>query len=212
MPAQVKTAFAAALLSMVAFFAGIIMLPARLAGLGVDEAGTGYFLSFISLVAVGGAALLPALGRRASGRAVLVAALLAYAAAHGCFTVAQSPAQWPALLAGALLHGLGFGLSIPLLNHLVIEHSADGARARHLAYLSMAIFCGQFLSSFMEFLPGGPGVVFAGAGLISLLSAAAFARDGPPAPLPVTTEDTRAMELSQASLLLDPAPATGNRL
>ena len=41
--AQVKTAFAAALLSMVAFFAGIIMLPARLAGLGVDEAGTGYF-------------------------------------------------------------------------------------------------------------------------------------------------------------------------
>ena len=156
MPAQVKTAFAAALLSMVAFFAGIIMLPARLAGLGVDEAGTGYFLSFISLVAVGGAALLPALGRRASGRAVLVAALLAYAAAHGCFTVAQSPAQWPALLAGALLHGLGFGLSIPLLNHLVIEHSADGARARHLAYLSMAIFCGQFLSSFMEFLPGGP--------------------------------------------------------
>ena len=72
------------------------------------------------------------------------------------FTVAQSPAQWPALLAGALLHGLGFGLSIPLLNHLVIEHSADGARARHLAYLSMAIFCGQFLSSFMEFLPGGP--------------------------------------------------------
>ena len=89
--------------------------------------------------------------------------------------MAQSPAQWPALLAGALLHGLGFGLSIPLLNHLVIEHSADGARARHLAYLSMAIFCGQFLSSFMEFLPGGPGVVFAGAGLISLLSAAAFA-------------------------------------
>ena len=76
MPVQVKTAFAAALLSMVAFFAGIIMLPARLAGLGVDEAGTGYFLSFISLVAVGGAALLPALGRRASGR-VLVAALLA---------------------------------------------------------------------------------------------------------------------------------------
>ena len=67
MPVQVKTAFAAALLSMVAFFAGIIMLPARLAGLGVDEAGTGYFLSFISLVAVGGAALLPALGRRASG-------------------------------------------------------------------------------------------------------------------------------------------------
>lgn len=207
MPAQVKTAFAAALLSMVAFFAGIIMLPARLAGLGVDEAGTGYFLSFISLVAVGGAALLPALGRRASGRAVLVAALLAYAAAHGCFTVAQSPAQWPALLAGALLHGLGFGLSIPLLNHLVIEHSADGARARHLAYLSMAIFCGQFLSSFMEFLPGGPGVVFAGAGLISLLSAAAFALAmGRQRPSPVTTEDTRAMELSQASLLLDPAP------
>ena len=64
-----------------------------------------------------------------AARAVLVAALLAYAAAHGCFTVAQSPAQWPALLAGALLHGLGFGLSIPLLNHLVIEHSADGARA-----------------------------------------------------------------------------------
>ena len=32
---------------------------------------------------------------------------------------------------------------------------APTARARHLAYLSMAIFCGQCLS-FMEFLPGGP--------------------------------------------------------
>ena len=212
MPAQVKTAFAAALLSMVAFFAGIIMLPARLAGLGVDEAGTGYFLSFISLVAVGGAALLPALGRRAAARAVLVAALLAYAAAHGCFTVAQSPAQWPALLAGALLHGLGFGLSIPLLNHLVIEHSADGARAviwRTCPWPSSA--ASSCLPSWNS-CPAGrrrirrrrPDFIAVGRRL--------RARDGPPAPLPVTTEDTRAMELSQASLLLDPPPATGNRL
>ena len=203
MPVQVKTAFAAALLSMVAFFAGIIMLPARLAGLGVDEAGTGYFLSFISLVAVGGAALLPALGRRASGRRAGRRAA-GYAAAHGCFTVAQSPAQWPALLAGALLHGLGFGLSIPLLNHLVIEHSADGARPviwRTCPWPSSA--ASACLPSWNS-CPAGrrrirrrrPDFIAVGRRL--------RARDGPPAPLPRHDWRTLAPWNSQASLLLDP--------
>ena len=205
MPAQVKTAFAAALLSMVAFFAGIIMLPARLAGLGVDEAGTGYFLSFISLVAVGGAALLPALGRRASG---------APCWSPRCWPTrpptAVSPWRsrprngrrcWRAPCCMDWDSACRFRCSTTWSSN--IAPTARGPSSGVPVH-------GHLLRPVPVFLHGIParraGVVFAGAGLISLLSAAAFARDGPPAPLPVTTEDTRAMELSQASLLLDPAP------
>ena len=206
MPAQVKTAFAAALLSMVAFFAGIIMLPARLAGLGVDEAGTGYFLSFISLVAVGGAALLPALGRRASGRACWSprcwptrppTAVSPWRSrprnGRRCWRAPccmdwdsacrfRCSTTWSSNIAPT---ARGPSSGVPVHGHLlrpvpVFLHGIPARRARR------------------RIRRRRPDFIAVGRRL--------RARDGPPAPLPVTTEDTRAMELSQASLLLDPAP------
>ncbi|MDV7211124.1 MFS transporter [Azotobacter beijerinckii] len=166
-----KTTFVAAALSMVVFFTGIIILPGKLMDNGFDEAKTGYFLSFISLVAIGGAALLPAISKRIGERGVLVIAMLAYAVAHICFVCSFIPA----LVVGAVMQGLGFGLCVPLVNHLTIEHSTDRSRGRNLAYLSMAIFSGQFLSSFMEFVPGNSSTIFMTAAMMSLFSAAAFA-------------------------------------
>lgn len=52
-------------------------------------------------------------------------------------------------IAGTLL-GIGFGLTIPLVNHMTVEHSSYAQRGKNLAYLSVAIFLGQFLSSFVN--------------------------------------------------------------
>jgi hypothetical protein len=41
---------------------------------------------------------------------------------------------------------------------------------RHLAYLSIAIFSGQFLSLFMGFLPGRQSLVFTSAAIIALVT------------------------------------------
>ena len=51
---------------------------------------------------------------------------------------------------------------------MTVELSEARVRGRNLAWLSMAIFSGQFLSSFMEFIPGNASVIFAGAALIGI--------------------------------------------
>lgn len=67
--------------------------------------------------------------------------------------------------------GSGFGLSVPLVNHMTEECSSPAKRGQSLAYLSMALFLGQFLSSAMEFVPGGFGPVFS----VASMGAAAIA-------------------------------------
>lgn len=161
--------FIAAALSMVAFFTGVIMLPLRLHDLGLREAQVGYFLSFTSLVAVGAAALMPRAARKLGEHGTLAFAFVFYGLAHLAFATADGLTL---MIEGGICLGLGFGFSIPLVNHMTIEQSRV-QRARNLAYLSMAIFGGQFLSSFMEFLPGGQSLMFAYAAVICFLAAAA---------------------------------------
>lgn len=63
-------------------------------------------------------------------------------------------------MAGVLLGG-GFGLSVPLVNHMTVSRSNLSNRGRRLASLSMALFSGQFLASFMAMLPGDSSITFA---------------------------------------------------
>ena len=148
LPAGVVIAYIAAMISMILFFTGIIVLPGKLSGLNFNEAETGYYLSFISLIAVIGAAVLPMIARKLSEHIVLGLSMFSYAGAHFCFSFAASTTL---IVFGGVMLGIGFGLSIPLVNHLTVEYSSERSRSRNLAYLSMAIFSGQFLSSFMEF-------------------------------------------------------------
>jgi predicted MFS family arabinose efflux permease len=159
-----KVVFTAACISMTVFFTCMIILPEHLHELGLDEAQTGYFLSFTSLVAVGAAALLPRVTRRAGEHGTLISAFSFYALALALFA---SASELPAMIAGNIFLGIGFGLSIPLVNHMTIELSHIQHRGRNLAYISMAIFAGQFLSSFMTFLPGSRALTFAAAGAIA---------------------------------------------
>jgi MFS family permease len=160
-----KPVFAAALFSMICFFTAVIVLPLQLKSLGYGEAETGYFLSFISLTAVIAAWLMPRFVGWLGDYGTLYLAFAAYAAAH--LLLAFSSGLNLLIMAGVLM-GAGFGLSVPLVNHLVVEKSPARLRGEHLAYLSMAIFSGQFLSSFMAFIPGSRERIFIGAALIAL--------------------------------------------
>lgn len=160
-----KPVYAAALLSMVCFFTAVVTIPQQLAQQGAGAAQTGYFLAFISLVAVGAAALMPAVVRRLGSQNTLLVAFLCYAVAHLGFAFS---AGWAGFLAGGLLMGCGFGFSIPLVNHLTIENSTAATRGSCLARLSMAIFLGQFLSSFIALLPGSGRLLFLVAALLAL--------------------------------------------
>lgn len=169
---KVKDVYFAATLSMTAFFVGVIVLPRQLQQLHVSEAQTGYFLAFISLVAVAAAAAMPQITRRLHEQGTLVLAFVLYAACHLVFALAVSV---PMFIAGGILMGCGFGLSVPLVNHMTIERSHPRQRGPNLAYLSMALFLGQFQTSFLEFLPGPASNIFAVAAGFSLIAAAVFA-------------------------------------
>jgi MFS family permease len=158
MPPSLKLVYTAALCSMIFFFVAIIKLPVRLAAMQLNEAQIGYFLSFISIVAVAGAASLPRLVARTSEALVLCLAFLSYGCAHATFAFGTT--LWH-LGIGAVATGIGFGLSVPLVNGMTVDQSPVAQRAQALSYLSMALFSGQFLSSFAELLPGNSMQVFA---------------------------------------------------
>jgi MFS family permease len=164
-PMALKAVFGSAALAMIVFFTAIIMLPLRLHDLGLDEAQTGYFLSFVSLVAVAAAAIMPRAAQRLGEYGTLAFAFVFYGLGHLAFATADTLTL---MVEGGICLGVGFGLSIPLVNHMTIEQSRAPQRGRNLAYLSMAIFSGQFLSSFMEFMPGSPSRVFICAAVIAL--------------------------------------------
>jgi MFS family permease len=159
--------YGAALLSMICFFSAVITLPFRLPAVGLGEAGTGYLLSFVSLVAVGAAACMPSAVKRFGERGVLVLAFVAYAAAHLCFATAPG---LPVIVVGSILLGAGFGLSVPLVNVMTVERSSAAERGRKLATLAMAIFLGQFLASFMGFLPQGTIAPFLAATVLAFVA------------------------------------------
>lgn len=162
---KLKAVYFAAVFSMICFFAGIIVIPQHFHRMEIGAAGTGYFLSFISLVAVFAAALMPQVVAVLKKYGTLYAAFICYAAAYIIFSVASGVTVF---IAGGFMLGCGFGLSVPLVNHITIEQSHARVRGRNLAYLSMAIFSGQFLSSFIEFIPGDSSVVFLGTAAISI--------------------------------------------
>lgn len=169
---KLMSVYLGALLSMTIFFTAIITLPQRLHALGLSESETGYLLSFVSLVAVFGASTLPRLTVRIGEYSTLVIGFVCYAAAHLVFSGAHSVT---AMVGAAFILGLGFGLTIPLVNHMAVERSHPKVRGKNLAYLSMSIFLGQFLSSFLDYMPGGSHEAFNYAAFLAMVGVVVFA-------------------------------------
>lgn len=148
--------------SLAIFFSAIIMLPFRLmhfgaAGQSLSESQIGYFLSGVSVMAVFAAASMPHVARRVGQEGTLITGFISFCVAHLLFAFGEA---LPLFIIGGVFAGFGFGLTIPMVNHMTVERSPVARRGSNLAYLSMAIFMGQFMSSFSQFVPGGPRVVF----------------------------------------------------
>ena len=54
---------------------------------------------------------------------------------------------------------------------MVVEQSHPQYRGRNLSYFTMAVFLGQFLTSFVELIPGERNTVYAVASIAALIIA-----------------------------------------
>lgn len=160
-----KLTFFAALFSMIVFFTAFINLPLHFHKMGISEAQTGAFMSFTSMVAVLAASQMPKLITRFSDFGTLLLAFSFYVLAHLLFAFAPS---MPFFVLGAVALGTGFGFSIPLVTHLIVDLSAPAQRGKNLARLSMAIFLGQFLSTFVGYISSNTHTIFLLAAMIAL--------------------------------------------
>jgi len=114
---------------------------------------------------------MPKVSRALGEMPTLVLAFLLYA---GSLFLFQQAENMTLMSVGAVLSGMGFGFSIPLLNHMTVERSHTSVRGRNLSYLTMAIFLGQFLTSFLEFLSGDGSNVFGAAAVLGLIFAVLY--------------------------------------
>ncbi|MBZ0334411.1 MFS transporter [Marinobacter sp. AL4B] len=149
--------YLAALAAMMLFFTPIVLIPLELSSMGLREAEIGFFLAAIALVAVATAMMLPRIVGLIGENMTLPLAFASFTASLTLFGMAEGIRI---MSFGALFSGIGFGLSIPLVNHMTVERTPTERRGRNLAYLSMAIFSGQFLTSLLEFLPRQAALVF----------------------------------------------------
>ncbi|TMO08480.1 MFS transporter [Pseudoalteromonas sp. S327] len=159
-----KGVYIVSTLAMTIFFTSTVLLPFTLHALNFNESEIGQLLAFISLIAVFTAGFMPKATKRLSEKNVLAIAFFAFGLSYLCFIQSSTLI----LVLGALLIGIGFGFSIPLLNHMTVELSPENVRGRNLSYFTMAVFSGQFFTSFMEYIPGGEHNVFI---ICSILSA-----------------------------------------
>lgn len=150
--------FLGSLFSMALFFVCYVNLPAFLPSeFGFSESNTGYFMSFISLIAVVVASQLPKVTEKLGSDKVVVLGFLFFSIGYLIFAFA--PYVW-VMIIGALSIGLGFGFTVPLLNHMIVETSSTKTRGKNLGLYSMMVFAGQFIATFTEFLPISIGNAF----------------------------------------------------
>jgi MFS family permease len=149
--------YLAATAAMMLFFTPFVLLPLELSGMGLGETQIGFFLAAISLVAVAAAMLLPWVARQIGEIITLTLAFASFTTSLILFGLAE---DMQLMSLGALFSGIGFGFSIPLVNHMTVARTPAARRGRNLAYLSMAIFSGQFLTSLLEFIPRQAALIF----------------------------------------------------
>lgn len=153
----IKSILSFAVCAMALFFSMVVSLPQHLEALDYSEAHIGYILSYISLVAVVAASLLPRFVKAIKEKRTLSLSFLCFGAALFVF---GSFSEIQAIMLAATFAGTGFGLSIPLLNHATVEISQEENRGKNLSFFAMAVFAGQFFTSIIDFLPVNLNLVF----------------------------------------------------
>ena len=69
---------------------------------------------------------------------------------------------------GCMFVGIGFGFTIPLLNHMMIEVSNAQNQGKNLGLFSMGVFGGQFLSTFVEYISNNYMAIYGVSAVLAL--------------------------------------------
>ncbi|QDO94051.1 MFS transporter [Formosa sediminum] len=164
---KVKLVFYASMAAMVLFFVSFVSLPLYLPkAFDFSDSYTGYYMAFISLIAIITASQMPkVVGKLGDGNTVTLG--------FSCFTVGYILlsvfSSVPLLIGVAIFIGIGFGFTIPLLNHMMIEASSSKTLGKNLGLYSMGVFGGQFLSTFIEYMSDNYAVIYGCAAALALL-------------------------------------------
>lgn len=155
---KVRLIFYASLFAMMLFFVGFVTLPLYLPEtFAFSESQTGYLMAFISVIAIITASQMPkVVGNIGDGKTVALGFLFFM---FGYLVVAFTGSV-PFLVLAAIFIGIGFGFTIPLLNHMMIEASTLQNQGKNLGLYSMGVFGGQFLSTFIEYVSNNYTVVY----------------------------------------------------
>ena len=166
-PSQlVRLIFISALLAMVLFFVGFVTLPLYLPNvIGFSESVTGYYMAFISLIAIITASQMPkVVAKLGDGNTVALGFVLFMFG----YIILASFSSTLLLIVTAICIGIGFGFTIPLLNHMMIEVSSNATLGKNLGLYSMAVFGGQFLSTFIEYVSKDYTIIYGTTSVIAL--------------------------------------------
>ncbi|MCB4809584.1 MFS transporter [Tamlana sp. 62-3] len=169
---RVKLIFIASLLAMMLFFVGFVTLPLYLPQtFEFTESVTGYFMASISLVAIITASQMPRMVKLLGDGKTLVFGFLFFMLGY---LVLATTASIPFLVLTVIFIGVGFGFTIPLLNHMMVEASTAKTQGKNLGLFSMGVFGGQFLSTFIEYVSHDYKAIYAVAVGLALIIASAM--------------------------------------
>jgi len=164
---RVRLIFLASLLAMMLFFVGIVTLPLYLPqSFAFGESETGYFMAFISVVAIVTASQIPRMVNILGDEKTVAFGLLLFSVAYLVFAISASI---PFIILSGIFMGTGFGFTIPLLNHMMLETSSLKNQGKNLGLYSMGVFGGQFLSTFINYISGNYMVIYTVAAVLALL-------------------------------------------
>lgn len=162
LPLVLLTAF----LGMLMFFTAMVSLPLYLQNdLGYTPAFTGYYLAALDLIAVLAAGFMPKIVAKIEAKGCLTIAFSCYAIAYLLYFSSSTPVV---LGIAIVFMGLGFGLSTPLFNSLVVNKSTPERKGLNVSFCTMAMFGGQFLSAMLVSLLAGTSL-FITAAIIAIV-------------------------------------------
>lgn len=141
---RVLFVYAVTFLLVAMFYMTAVQLPFLLREIGVERpALAGLAIATTSLTATLGSWWMPSLRRRAGTLRVYAAALALMGAGYA---LTGAFAHYAAVIAGAVVAGIGVGLFFPASNLAVLALAPPAVRGRLIGGLTTAIFLGQFLS------------------------------------------------------------------
>ena len=164
---KVKLIFLASLLAMMLFFIGFVTLPLYLPNsFDFNESETGYSMAFISVIAIITASQMPKMVKKLGDGKTVTLGFIFFMLGY---LVLATTMSIPFLVLSLIFIGIGFGFTIPLLNHMMVEVSNAQNQGKNLGLFSMGVFGGQFLSTFIEYVSDNYTAIYGVAGTLALI-------------------------------------------